>query len=1159
MHLIEAIVKNPVKVIVGILLLALFGYVAIKRMPMQLTPEVQIPTVTIETRWPGASPQEVEREIVQEQELQLKSVEGVTKMSSSSSDSQGEIVLEFAVGTDMNEALLTVNTRLQQVREYPADADEPVIRTANLSDRPIAWFILSPRPASPAEIQAFQAKHPSLADDVGRMLTSPNDGVAEYRLRSMIKERAQKQFPITAAMMVGSHSQPLTSIITLTSTPAFQLQQLLPPDVDVTRMRKFAEDVIKARFERVKGVATSNVMGGREEEMQVIVDPKRLAGRELTIERVRQVLVGENKDTSSGDLWEGKRRYVVRVLSQFRSIDDIENTVLTNQNGKPVYVKDVAEVRLGYKKPDGLVRRFGTERLAINAIRETGANVLDVMDGLRLATKELNNGVLKQLNLDLNQVYDETEYIYSAVGLVQNNIVVGGILTIVVLLLFLRSGRSTLVIGMAIPSSIIGTFLMLYLMGRSLNVISLAGLAFAVGMLVDNAVVVLENIYRHRQKGESAFQASVDGTTEVWGAVLASTLTTLAVFVPVLFIEEQAGQLFRDIALAISSGIGLSLIISMTLIPMATARLLRKGYEEKPINKPKRNWLAPVDALGRWFTNGVVGLNAFFQRSILLRLCVVVGFVGGAGLLSWWLMPKTEYLPRGNRNLVFGVLLPPPGYNLDQMLAIGTQIEHDLRPYWDVDPNSPEAEQLDYPAIGDYFFVARGRNLFLGIRAADPLRAPDLIPLVRKVTGNIPGMFAVAKQSSLFEQGLTAGRTVDIEIVGPDLPVLVGMGGQVLGQVKGLIPDAQAVPQPSLDLSSPEIHVRPRREQARHNSMSGSELGYTVNALVDGAYVGDYIIGGNKIDLRIIGDEEKLTRTQEIAWLDIVTPSGQTVPLKAIAYVGMDSGPEQVNHRERQRAITIQVTPPETMPLEEAMDVIQTKIVDPMLKRPELRTGEYQINLSGTADKLRETGDALKWNFAFALAITYLLMAALFESWLYPFVIIVSVPLGAVGGFLGLSLLNVFTLQNLDVLTMLGFVILIGTVVNNPILIVQQSLVHLREDGMTPREAILESVRNRIRPIFMTTTTTVFGLLPLVVYPGAGSELYRGLGAVVLGGLLVSTLVTLIVVPTLFSLALELKETLFGSEESKDEQFKTMDSNVLQGPRDRSVSSRASS
>ena len=383
----------------------------------------------------------------------------------------------------------------------------------------------------------------------------------------------------------------------------------------------------------------------------------------------------------------------------------------------------------------------------------------------------------------------------------------------------------------------------------------------------------------------------------------------------------------------------------------------------------------------------------------------------------------------------------------------------------------------------------------------------------------------MAKQSSLFEQGISAGRTIEIEITGPDLKRLVAMGGQVLGQVMQMMPMAQARPVPSLDLSSPEVHLEPKLLQAAEMGVTSADLGYAINALVDGAYAGDYFLEGKKVDLTLIGDESFASITQHVTALPVATPSGQLVPLGALADIRLSSGPEQVNHRERVRAITIEVSPPPEVALEDAMIQITDQIVTPLVESGQL-AGGYQVSLAGTADKLRQTWGALQFNVLMALIITYLLMAALFESWMYPLVIIFSVPLGAVGGILALNVLNLFVLQSLDVLTMLGFVILIGTVVNNPILIVHQSLNFMRENNMVPREAILESVRTRIRPIFMTTMTTVLGLAPLVIFPGAGSELYRGLGSVVLGGLLVSTIFTLFLVPSLFSLMMDFKRML---------------------------------
>jgi HAE1 family hydrophobic/amphiphilic exporter-1 len=1131
MKLVEFLVRNPVAVAVGVILLVMFGGIAIVRMPVQLTPEVQIPTLTIETRWPGASPQEVEREIVQEQEEQLKSVEGVTKLTSESMDSMGRITLEFSVGTDMSQALLMVNTRLQQVREYPEDADEPVISTSNASDRPIAWFILSPRAPDDATIAAFQDSHPELREPLEHVRRASNQGLAMHRLRKLAAEHPEVGEP-------------------------------LPPDIDVTTMRLFAEDVIEARLERVPGVSNANVLGGREEELQVVVDPERLAARQLTIQDVRLALRGQNKDTSGGDFWEGKRRYVVRTLGQFRSPEQVASVILARRDGVPVYVRDVAEVRLGFKKPDGVVRRFGGACIAINALRETGSNVLRVTEGLQVATAEMNAGVLKSRGLQLLQVYDETEYIHSSIGLVTENLWEGGFLTLIILLVFLRSLRPTIVIGIAIVVSFIGMFLMMYLFGRTLNVPSLAGLAFAIGMLVDNFIVVFENVYRRHQAGESPLIATIRGTSEVWGAIVTSTLANLAVFLPVLFVEEEAGQLFRDIAIAISSALALSVVVAITVMPTAAARFMKHQDEEAAGQRGFLAWLArtsrtgvarssrgrrvlgpiarvsltaaavpgvllrPLDAFGRGFIRVVVGFNAWLQRGVLRRLAALGILIGGSVYLSYRMLPKVEYLPPGNRNLVIGILLPPPGYNLDQLTAMGEQIEQSLTPYWDVDPDSPAAAKLKHPVIGDFFYVARGRSLFMGLRAADPLRAGDLVPLVRQVVSQMPGTMIVAKQTSLFEQGLSAGRTVDIEIVGPDLNKLIALGRQVMGQVQEVVPGAQAFPKPSLDLSSPEVHVIPKWEQAADLGVNAADLGYLVDALVDGAYASDYFLGGDKIDLSIIGHEQFSHRTQDLQSLAIATPSGQLVPLSAVATVRLGSGPEQVNHRERQRAVTIEVSPPREIALEDAMDRISTQIVQPLIDSGELE-GVYQINLAGTADKLRATWQAMRFNVILAIIITYLLMAALFGSWLYPFVIMLSVPLGAVGGFAGLWLLNQFTLQPLDVLTMLGFVILVGTVVNNPILIVEQALVHMRDDGMPQREAILESVRTRIRPIFMTALIGLFGLLPLVLAPGAGSELYRGLGSVLLGGLVVSTNFTLIQVPTLFSLTLDAREAIW--------------------------------
>jgi len=530
--------------------------------------------------------------------------------------------------------------------------------------------------------------------------------------------------------------------------------------------------------------------------------------------------------------------------------------------------------------------------------------------------------------------------------------------------------------------------------------------------------------------------------------------------------------------------------------------------------------------LGNGFTQAILYCNAWAQRGVLRRLALVVFGIGGSLWATYLLWPKVEYLPTGNRNLVFGNISLPPGYNFEETELLGKLIERHLLPYASVEPTDQGADSLAYPALADYFISGRMSEIFIGSRAVDPTKAAGVVRLIEDLGGMLPGARVSASQASLFGRG-SLGRRIDVEISGPEMDHLLMVGRKVLDQAKPVLGGGQAIAQPALELSNPELQIEPRLLQLESLGMNATSLGYVVNALVDGAYAGDFIREGHKVDLVIKSATEKVGRAEDLMSMPVSTPIGQLVPLAAVADSQLTSGPQVITHRERQRAVTIRVSPPEEMPLQEAVERIEQEIVRPIRGSGEL-DGGYRITLSGTADKLRSTWDALKWNFLLALLITYLLLAGLFESWMHPLVIITSVPVGMLGGVLGLRLLNQYALvigeriQNLDVLTMLGFVILIGTVVNNPILIVHQSLNLIRA-GLSTKQAILESTASRVRPIFMTTVTTLLGLMPLVLFPGAGSELYRGLGAVVLGGLAFSTVVTLLVVPALFSLSLDVQ------------------------------------
>ncbi len=1041
MKIVDSAIRFPVTTAVGAILLVLFGLISAFRIPVQLTPTVEEAEISVTTFWPGASPREIEREIVDEQEEQLKSLEGLVEMESTSADSFGRIALTFATGTDLDTALLKVSNRLEQVPRYPEDADKPVIQSVGAEESAMAWFLLLP------------------ADGEG----------------------------------------------------AFE--------GDITTLLTFTDDFVKPELERVEGVGAVNLFAGREREMHVLVDPAALAARQITITELVTAIDRENRNISGGDFDEGKRRYVVRTVGEYSSPEEIESIVVAVRGGVPVYLRDVARAELGYAKPFANAYRFAEPMIAFNAVRETGANVLQAMAGIREAVARVNRELLAARGLQVVQVWDETEYIYSSIGLVRQSLLLGGLLAILVLLLFLRSRSSTLVVAVAIPISLIGTFLVMNWFGRTLNVISMAGMAFAVGMVVDNAIVVLENIYRHRQMGKSRFQAASEGAREVWGAVLASTLTTIAVFLPVLFVQEEAGQLFRDIALAISSGVGLSLIVSITVIPSLSAKILGSKQPQAREQAGYRQLWGAV-GLAQRFNEWVTARVYWITGSIFRRLAVVVGMTVVAVALSFLLAPQAEYLPTGNQNLLFGIILPPPGHSIEENAGLLDIYVDKLGHLWDGTPE--ETVELPGGGIDDMFYVALADQVFMGVSARDPERVKELLGPFQQVNSQVPGSIAFITQASIFQRGLSEGRNVDVELTGPQLERLVALGGEVFGRVRQTIPGSQARPIPSLDLGNPEVQLHIDRRRAAELGISSRDLGLMVNVLVDGAKASDYQHEGQEIDLKVVA-EGYTYRTHLVDQLPLAAPSGDLVTLGSVADVQVVNGPATIAHRERQRAITIAVSPPEEMPLQAAMETIEAEVLAPMEREGKLG-GLYRAQLSGTADKLTQTGRALIWNFVLAVVITYLLMAALFESFLYPFVILFSVPLAAMGGFLGLAVVNLFTYQALDVLTMLGFIILVGSVVNYAILIVHQSLNHMREDSMAPREAIREAVGNRIRPIFMSVSTSVCGMLPLVLFPGAGSELYRGLGSVVVGGLVVSTVFTLFLVPALFSLVLDARE-----------------------------------
>ncbi|RMD77992.1 MAG: efflux RND transporter permease subunit [Gammaproteobacteria bacterium] len=1005
MGLLRACLGNPVAVVVGCLLALLFGTLSLTRLPVQLTPEVEEPEITITTAWRAAAPEEVEAEILEPQEDALRGLPGLTRLEATASRGQAQIVARFAVGTDLRRALVEILGRLNQVSGYPEDAEEPVISSMGADSRPIAWFIVKPLPGNHRPIDSYQ---------------------------------------------------------------------------------DFLEDVVQTRFERVPGVARSEVRGGRGRELRITFDPYKLAALGIELPKAA-ALAGGAGDVTAGFLDLGRRRYTVRLAGDYGP-EGLRDLILAWRDGRPVRLGDVAQVAVTLQDRDAFVIQNGEPAMAVNAHREIGVNVLRVMAGLQEAARELREGPLKRAGLSFQQVYDETQYIRRAIAMLEGNLGLGILLAVAVLWWFVRRLRATLLVALAIPLSLVTSFVFLEAFGRTLNVISLAGLALAVGMVLDAAIVVVENIVRLREQGADPAAAALEGTAQVWPALLASTATTVAIFLPVVFLRDEAGQLFADLALGIAAAVSLSLVLAVTVVPTAARAWLGRGA----LRDPHTRWW---DRL----TRGVMAATG----SPLRRALWIGGLLAGAAGATWALLPKADYLPEGNRNLVFAFILPPPGTNIDTLeREMGRVVARRMAPYL-----AGERQ----PRVRDYFFVAFGRGAFMGARAVDPARTGELVGVVNRVLQGFPDTIAFARRASLFG-GLGAGRSIDMDLQAREVPRLLEAARAAFGLVHRALPGASVRPLPGLSLAQPELRLLPDERRLREAGWDRATLGRVARALGDGLLVGDHFDGRERLDVIL---RARPWRTPEaLAALPLATPGAGVVPLGELARPVRTAGPEQIRRIDRRRTVTLRISPPEGLSLAEALERLRREVapkVAPLL--PE----DGEIRYTGTADKLRTALASMSGSFLLAVAILYLLMSALFRSFRDSLLVLLTLPLATVGGVVALRLVNRFVFQPMDLLTMIGFVILLGLVVNNAILLVHQTRSAERA-GLGRREAVAQAVRLRLRPILMTTLTSIFGMLPLLLVPGAGTELYRGMAAVIVGGMAVSTAFTLLLLPALLRL-----------------------------------------
>ena len=864
--------------------------------------------------------------------------------------------------------------------------------------------------------------------------------------------------------------------------------QLLPGTPGpIDNYRRRIEELFRNRVESIPGVANVRLNFGSDEELQIVFDPERAAELGIQIPRMAQI-AGSAGDVSGGFVDIGRRQYTVRFAGRY-SVEQFSDLVIEWRDGRPVRLGDVATVQVKRGDRSELALQNGNPAIGIQIMKENDANVLETLNTVKAEINLLRDNELKAMGLSIAQSFDPSVFIGQAIDMVTGNLFAGILLAVAVLWYFVRDRRATLLVGLSIPICLTVTLVMLYAFGRTLNVISLAGLAFGVGQALDTAIVMLEAIAQQREKGLGRVEAALAGAKQVWPALLASTVTAVIVFLPIVFMQDAVSQLFADLALTISIAVIASLIVAATALPLAASRWLNTENVHKGSNE---KYTAIADWIVRWTDDAK---RRYLTVAVLFLAPVV---------LTWALLPPLDYLPPVKRDAIDGFIQQPPGTNIDTIEREFVQpFAARLAPYM-----AGEKQ----PALKNYYVLAGPFGTSIGVRPLDPDNIDELGRLINEeVLVGFPDTQSFATQGNLFG-GFGDGRNIDFQLQSADFPALLAAARTAEKLIQEKMPGAQVQAFQGLEMAEPELRLAPDDRRLNEVGWSRVDIGTVVRALGDGMFVGEYFDGERRLDM--ILRASKWDSPEALAETPIATPTGNVLPLGELVQVESTVGSGGLRRVDGHRTIGLNVSPPKDLSLGQAVALLQ-RDVEPQIRAALPADGA--VHYEGNAGSLREALSNMAQNLAVALIALFLLLAALFRSVKDSLYVILTIPLASFGGVLALVLLRLFTAQTLDLLTMIGFVVLMGLVVNNAILLVDQARTEIR-GGATVRDAVQASLATRTRPILLTTLTTLFGMLPLVLIPGPGSVLYRGLGTVLVGGMAVNSVFTLVLLPTLLRL-----------------------------------------
>jgi multidrug efflux pump subunit AcrB len=1021
-RIIAGAIRNPIAIGVTVLLISLFGALSLKELPLQLFPDIERPTIAIFTNWRGASPEEVEAELLEPQEQVLQGLSGVEEINGNAGNGGSQVFLRFAIGTDMKAALVDVIGRMSRLPPLPRDADRPVVQLGG-------------------------------------------DGPDSNQYLSF-----------------------------------FFVQMLPGTEGPIDRYRRFVEDVVKPRIESVPGVGQVQVEGGPLNDVRITVDLARAAALGVGIPEIaRQAATATN--VSAGQIEVGRRQYSLRYTGRYEA-QDLGQLVLAWREGQPVRLADVANVELRQPERQQFSYQNGNPAIGLRIMREPGANVLTTLEGVKQVAAELREGPLATRGLGIEQSFDASLFINRAVNLLIENLVVGALLALVCVWWFMRDTRVTVLIASTIPVCLLATFCALALAGRSINVISLAGLAFAVGMVVEGAIVVCGNIIRLKEGGMPIAQAAHDGTRQVVPALFASTATTIAVFLPVLFLKDVEGQIFADLALTISIAVAFSIVVAITVVPAAAGRWLgahskNSGYGE--------GW--------PWLTDRVIE----WTRTRKQQLTWVAALLVAPLLLSWLLLPKLDYLPPVKRAAIDAYFSFPPGMSPETVdrEIVGKLLER-MQPYM-------RGEKQ--PQLKNYYVLLWPGGGTLGARVVDDDRIGELERIVRdEIVVGIPDTRVFVNEGELFGGIGGSARSVAIHLQSSDTAALNAAGEEGRRLLESAFPGANVQSFPNADVQALELRAEPNDRRIAEVGWDRASLGTVVRTLGDGAWLGEYFDGQSRLPVIL---RANVGETPEaLAQAPLITPSGEVVPLGELVTLQTTLAPEQIRRVDHNRTVTLTIDPPQSLSLEDMLAKIETDIV------PSLRgqlPPDANIRLAGSADRLDTIISTMSTNFLLALLVLFLLMAAMFQSLRDATVVVLTVPLALAGGVFGIRMLGLVTFQPLDLLTMIGFIMMIGIIVNHSILLVDRTRDALNH-GHGLEAALRMALNQRLRAMVASTLTGALGVLPMVLNPGPASTIYRGLAAVNVVGVIVSMVFSVLLLPSLLRLVYERRTQVVAAE-----------------------------